>query len=263
MKARLFAFLAKSSISPLRLGDETISVETARALLRELIPATIEVRDVCTASLAVVAAAPHVSFDNWSEYFCNRVARRLGLGRVIAQNFRDHDPHSIPVSIGRFLHVNRPTESKGPGRRERETERALAAFEEYTAALARASGRERLPLDLLIEFHSHRRSARIEIATTGVSNALASHLCERYAKRRTRTDCLPPLRVEPLHRLTLAARAAKQVGSLQVSVTRCALHIEIPSEGRHSEEARTACSDALVELVNETIQRVNSTSESE
>ena len=60
-RERLIATLLKETIES--------RAEELRARLRELIPAKIEVWDNCIGSFAVVVAAPHVSFDGWTEYF--------------------------------------------------------------------------------------------------------------------------------------------------------------------------------------------------
>ncbi|MDD5088632.1 MAG: hypothetical protein PHI18_07535 [bacterium] len=254
--AQLFAFLAGDDEEFRLVGGKILTREAARQLLQELIPAEIEVRGVCTRSISAVAAAPHVSFDNWSEYFCNRTARTLGLGRVIATNFRDQDGLRIPVSIGRHIHVNRPFESNGPGKPERETERARRVHEQYLAALRQASGRAGLPMDLLVEFHSHRRTPFLEIATVGLTSDLAHELAGVYRSRRVRTPLLPELRIEPLDELQLRAESAKTNGSLRPAVATCGLHVEIPRETRREETFRAAGSAALIELLSLLLERM-------
>lgn len=210
--------------------------------------------------MAAVAAAPHTRFDNWSEYFCNRAAKLLGLGRVIARNFRDLDGMGIPVSIGRHVHVNRPFESDGPGEPERETPRARRVHEEYLAALRQASGRETLPMDFLVEFHSQRQTPFLEIATTGFSNDFAQELFDAYLDRRAREPLLPVLRIEPLHELQWRAEMAKAHGSLRPEVTAHGLHVEIPRDTRRAEKFRAACSPALIALIASLLERIESRS---
>ena len=260
LERRLIEFLQEGAREPLSLIGEMIEPQTARELLQEVIPARIEVRSICARRIAAVAAAPHASFDNWSEYFCNRAARRLGLGRVIAINFRDQDRRKIPLSIGRHIHVNRPFESDGPGEPERETERAREIHEEYLAALCQASGRETLPMDLLVEFHSHRQTPFHGSAATGLSADRARELADAYQTRREREPRLPELRIEPLHELQWRAEAAKAYGSLRAEVARCGLHIEIPREMRLSEPLRSACSEALIASIAPLLDSLEETS---
>lgn len=242
----------------LSLHGIEISSQSAREILQELIPASIEVRGVCSRSVAVVAAAPHTRFDNWSEYFCNRAASKLGLGRVIATNYRDQDGKRIPVSIGRHIHVNRPFESDGPGELERETTRAREIHEKYLAALRQASGRETLPMDLLVEFHSQRQTPFLEIATTGLPRELAQVLSEVYRDRRASEPLLPELRIEPLHELQWRAEMAKARGSLRPEVTAHGMHVEIPRNTRRAETFRAACSAALVAMIASLLERLES-----
>ncbi|MCX6600187.1 MAG: hypothetical protein NT025_01320 [bacterium] len=255
LKSQLFAFLGSDSPEFPMLGGRKLSHRQVRDLLQELIPATIEVRGVCSRPVAVVAAAPHVSFDNWSEYFCNRVARRSRIGWVIAKNFRDQHSQTIPISIGRHIHVNRPTESDGPGQTERETERARNVHQRYLSALAEASGRTALPIDLLFEFHSHHRTPDLEIATAGLTVNLARELAEVYARRRVKRPLLPELKIAPLHALRLTADGARREGSIRTEVARVALHVEVPREARQSDNARRTMCAALV-MMSETLIRL-------
>lgn len=252
LKSQLFAFLGSDSPEFSMLGGQKLSHENARELLQELIPAGIEVRGTNRREIAAVAAAPHVSFDNWSEYFCNRIARRLRIGWVIAKNFRDQHVQTIPVSIGRHIHVNRPTESNGPGRSERETERAHDAYNRYLAALAEASGRNELPIDLLIELHSHHRTPDLEIASAGLTESQASELADLYELRRVKRPLLPEMKIAPLHPLRLTADAARCSGSIRTEIAKVALHIEVPREARQSEDARRSMCAALI-AVSETL----------
>ncbi len=255
LKTQLFAFLAGDEVEFRTIG-RTLSREDARELLCELIPAEIQVRGVCTLSQAVVVAAPHVSFDNWSEYFCNRVARKYRTGWVVAKNFRDLHPHTIPVSIGRHLHVNRPTESVRPGGAEQTTDRARQTHQDYLAALTQASGRSVLPLDALIEFHSQQRTPDFEIATTGVNSELAELLVNCYEKIRLQEERLPELRIEPLHEVMFKAESTKQIGSMRLEVTRCALHIEIPREMRRTDPDRSLACKAMLALTEGLLEQL-------
>jgi hypothetical protein len=254
LKSQLFAFLGGDAREFPMLGGRRLSREQVRELLQELIPATIEVRGVCRRSIAAVAAAPHVSFDNWSEYFCNRIARRLRIGWVVAKNFRDQHSLTIPIFIGRHIHVNRPSESDGPGQAERETERARDVHQRYLSALAEAAGRSVLPIDLLIELHSHHRMPDLEIATAGLTAELARELVEVYERRRVKRPLLPELKIAPLHTLRLTADNARREGSIRTDVARVALHVEVPREARQNDPARRTMCAALI-LMSETLIR--------
>ncbi|HEY3294930.1 MAG TPA: hypothetical protein VGL38_05805 [bacterium] len=257
LQGQLMTFLRSPGEEFPMLSGKTLSREEARALVQELIPARIEMRGVCGRSLAVVAAAPHVSFDNWSEYFCNRVAQRYRLGWVVAKNYRDQDPHTIPAAIGRHIHVNRPTESAGPGRIERTTERAQDIHRLYVQALAEASGRGALPLDLLIEFHAHHRTPYLEVATQGVERELAEQIAGWYAGMRGKLPMLPEMAIEPLHAIRMTAENTKQTGSLRSDVTRRALHIEIPRGSRRSDMGRRAMCKALFKVTEELLKTLS------
>ena len=254
-KAQLFAFLGSGEQNLRGIGGKVISREDARQLLQELIPTEIQVRAVCQRRLKVVAAAPHVSFDNWSEYFCNRVARRLKLGWVVARNFRDQDPHTIPAPIGRHLHVNRPTESLKPGGEEFFSERAQTAHEKYLESLAAAAGQAVMPIDLLIEFHSHQRTPKLEIATVGLSREIAQEISDTYDQLQEKFS-LPELALEPLHSVRMTAEATKKLGSMRTDVSRCSVHIEIPREFRREETERRAVCRALVSIVGHLVDRL-------
>lgn len=243
---RLIAFLKTPDASFVLPGLGEVTRERAKELVRELIPTEIQVRGVAVGPSRAVIAAPHVSFDQWTEYFCNRLARAHGTGWVVALNFRDYDAYRIPVSIDRHLHVNRPTESKGAHQSETRTERAEQVFREYLEALARASGGG-LPLDLLIELHAHRRSERIEIATSGVSMALAAELAESYAAESV-GQAVPDLAIEPLHKVRLGAYLAKSIGSMHGGISRMSFHIEIPRGARATEPLRQRGLKLLVPL---------------
>jgi hypothetical protein len=257
LKSQLFAFLGSDSREFPMLGGRRLSREQARELLLELIPAVIEIRGVCRRAAAAVAAAPHVSFDNWSEYFCNRIARKLRIGWVVARNFRDQHAQTIPISIGRHVHVNRPTESDGPGHDERETERAREVHRRYLSALAKASGRAELPLDVLVELHSHHRTPDLEIATAGLTVEEARELAEEYERRRIKHPALPELRIAPLHTLRLTADNARREGSIRTGVARVALHIEVPREARQNESARRVMCAALIMMTETLIRRLS------
>ena len=255
-KSELIAFLRSGAERHTFPDGGHCTRQEAQAILRELISPVIEVRSVCSTGRGIVIAAPHVSFDHWSEYFCNRAAARLAVGRVVAKHFRDQDHLHIPISIGRHIHVNRPLESDGPGEAERVTERAHQAYEEYLAALWEAGGGV-WPLNLLIEFHSHRQSPVIEIATQGVEQSLASELWEHWQQLRRDVPDLPELRIEPVHELRFRAAGAKNSGSMQPQVTTRALHIEIPRGARRSEALRQLANGQILSFLDYLLIRLH------
>jgi len=252
LKASLFDFLRGESQVVTLPGEGRFTREQAEAKLRELIPTRVRVMDRCRLPLAVVAAAPHVRYDGWSEWYCRQAARALGSGRVVARHFRDHNEYDIPTPIGRHIHVNRPTESRRPRGREVRTERAADAYRRYIAAIARAAGGE-LPVDLLLEFHAHKRHSTIEIATCGIPSELAGELVEQYARQASESGTTIPLRIEPLHKLHFTARQAKRSGSLSGAVARAALHIEIPLALRRDAESRKLGIDLLLPLLHRVV----------
>jgi hypothetical protein len=234
----MFAALKNGETIFAASDGRTYSHKEMQSHLAESIPTSIEVKRLCELNRAVVVAAPHVSFDNWAEYFANRLAHDLNCGEVLAKNFRDEDGGKIPFSIGRHIHVNRPTESLKRGGRERETDRARTAFEDYRTGLFTAGGKS--PLDLLIEIHGHRRHLKLEVAATGIDKRIAQELNLAYNDAARSVSASPQLAIEPLDKLRFTAQRAKQNGSLHSSVCNAALHIEIPRSCRENEEVRSA-----------------------
>ncbi|MBU1920039.1 hypothetical protein KKG66_04275 [bacterium] len=237
IKSELIDFL-QSEAAAISLEDVgEFDRAAAQAKLRELIPATIEVKQVCRCSKSIVIAAPHARFDGWTQFFSRIAATEFAAGRVVAYNFRDENEYDIPVSIGRHIHVNRPTESAMPYGEERVTERAREAFDQYLRAISQA-GAQALPIDLLIEFHGQRRNESIEIATLGVERELAEKLLDVYQENQAVDANLPEFRIEPLHQLHFSAERAKQDGVMRPEVARQALHIELPRTLRRPEPNR-------------------------
>lgn len=254
LKREMFAALA-NKVDPLIATDgRSYSKAVMQELLQEWIPTSVVVKRECPDDAGIVVAAPHVSFDNWTEYFANRLAYDLNCGQVLAKNFRDDDGGAIPAPIGRHLHVNRPTESRRKGSAESESPRAMAAFQKYRSALHEA-GRI-MPLRLLIELHGHRKNSRLEVATTGFSEQKASYLKECYAKLVASDLRLPVLAIEPIDTLKLTAQNAKSKGSLTPKICHTALHIEIPRSCRENEDARTRFRPILSEWSRQVIEIV-------
>jgi hypothetical protein len=261
LPTQLFAFLGSGETEFKGIGGKPLSRDDARQLLQELIPATIEVRGICQLTQAVVTAAPHVSFDNWSEFFCNRVAKRFRTGWVVAKNFRDQHPATIPAAIGRHIHVNRPMESDGPGKMEFSSDRAQDVHEQYLAALRHATGKDALPCDLLMEFHSQHRNETLEIATAGIDTSFAGALADRYEQIRRKDPTLPEMGIEPLHAIRLTAENTKRRGSLRPDVAVRALHIEIPREFRQSDPARQQMCRAIFAIVEAALKQMETSTD--
>ncbi|MCB9367037.1 MAG: hypothetical protein H6506_02370 [Calditrichaeota bacterium] len=241
----------KSGVERYRASDGvTYTNADLKTALQELIPAEIIVKRVCDSGRAIVVAAPHVSFDNWTEYFANRLAFDLECGEVLARNFRDDDGGRIPVSIGRHIHVNRPTESRSRSGAEFTTERASQIFESYVHALEQAVSQR--PLELLIELHGHRNHAKLDVATSGISRDCAQELKNEY-QQLVQDSNTPELRIEPLDTLRFRARRAKSTGSLQTSVCLKALHIEIPRRCREHAQARETFRPILTEWIRRSL----------
>ncbi len=248
----MFAALA-NKVDPLTATDgKTYPKAEIQRLLQEWIPTTVLVKRICSLDEGIVVAAPHVSFDNWTEYFANRLAYDLNCGQVLAKNFRDDDSGAIPTSIGRHIHVNRPTESKRKGGVEHETPRAMAAFQKYRSALHEA-GRI-MPLTFLIELHGHRRHTKLEVATTGISAALAAKLKQTYFELSQVDLRMPEIAIEPLDELRFTAQGTKANGSLAAKICRMALHIEIPRSCRENEDARSRFRPVLSEWLRQSIE---------
>lgn len=240
-------------VSALKEGRERFSARDGRIYdksglqlrLQELIPADIVVMRKCALASSIVVAAPHVSFDNWTQYFANRLAPDLNCGEVIARNFRDDDGGTIPVSIGRHIHVNRPTESKHRGGMEQESERALPVFREYVQALFTAGGAS--PIELLIELHGHHHHSSLEVATVGIDMVTAHEIKQAYLMAAEDYSDSPALLIEPLDKLKYQALRAKESGSLMPTVCKYALHIEIPRQCRENASGREQFRPLLAE----------------
>lgn len=225
--------------------------EGLREKLQELIPTEIVVKRICDTVPAIVVAAPHVSFDNWTEYFANRLAADLSCGEVLARNFRDDDGNRIPASIGRHIHVNRPTESEGRRSAEHETDRAQIVFRAYVKALQEACGG--FPLTLLIELHGHRRHANIEVATAGIDAGTAHAIKQDYYEVARLQAEAPELAIEPIDKLRYLATRAKQIGSLHRDVCQIGMHIEIPRRCRETKAARENFRPTLTEWIRRSV----------
>ena len=185
----------------------------------------------------VVIAAPHGTSDVGTGDMAADVARRTGVGLVVASGFNvEPDTHERP---GRRYQVNRPVEGV-PGRpptEEVDTAAARSVYEAYERGVREVS---QGPLRFYAEIHGNNRrdaSERIEIATVGVDREQAVKLRTlleliRDAHLRARPPALRlEIRVEPADPLVYAASGAKRAGILRLPQR--ALHIELPRVARH------------------------------
>lgn len=217
----------------------------------------------------LVLAAPHEGYDMYSGDIANRVANRLGWGRVIAKEFRD-------TKARRWLDVNRPTQRiwtlGGKRGKEQTTRKGRETFAEYQRRLRVAGQVSEGPLTLLVEFHGHNRKIQlggekvrldvIECATRGFSDAELRALQERYqrlAAERWPVGPIIALRFDQIdstyvyrgarQRFYYRASGAKEAGSLQASVTKRALHFELPQNARSTRTQRQAFGRLLADLL--------------
>lgn len=216
----------------------------------------------------LVLAAPHDGYDMYSGDLARRVARKLGWGKVVADEYRD-------TKDQRWLDVNRPTERRwsfGQRGKEQTTDRGRQTFAEYLRRLREAAQVPRDPIPLLVEFHGHNRKVTIgtrqvrvdviECATVGFSDEELRELSERYerlARERWPVGHYIRLRFDQLHpsylyegkRIDFYYRAsgAKRAGSLQTSVVRRALHFEMPQNARSTRTQRGHFGALMAELL--------------
>ena len=140
------------------------------------------------------------------------------------------------------MHVNRPTESVRPGRVEDVTERATPRPRRIPRGPAPGGrGRATLPMDLLIEFHSHHRTSLPGSRHRGRRRRTGAR--RRCGLRATRSAAplLPEMRIEPLHEVRMTADSTKRLGSLRAESRRARSTIEIPREARGPMRPADAC----------------------
>jgi hypothetical protein len=200
----------------------------------------------------VVLGAPHGSSDPHTGCIAAELARRTGLGVVIATGFTlPPDTRDRP---GRRFQVNRPTEGV-PGRPPSEEIETVAARRVYAEFERQVLAAAAAPLAFYAEIHGNGRretAKRIEIATVGVTVDEARSLRTLFEQARDRSlDPRAPVLevlVEPSDRLWYTASAAKRTGILRLP--RRALHIEIPKVART--EWRHAYTPVLADFLAET-----------
>ncbi len=217
----------------------------------------------------LVLAAPHEGYDMYTGDIANRVANSLGWGRVIAKEFRD-------TKARRWLDVNRPTQRVwtlgGKRGKEQTTRKGRETFSEYARRLRVAGQVSEGPLTLLVEFHGHNRRIKlgtekvrldvIECATRGFSDAELRTLQARYqrlAAERWPVGPIIALRFDQIdsnyvyrgvtQRFYFRASGAKEAGSLQSSITKRALHFELPQSVRSTRTQRQAFGRLFAELL--------------
>ena len=185
----------------------------------------------------LVVAAPHGSSDAHTGDIAAEIARRTGLGLVVATGFTlEPDTAERP---GRRYQVNRPFEGvpSRPAAEDTASEGARVVYETFERRVREvAQG----PLRFYAEIHgnSRRESAnRIEIATVGVDREYAQRLrtlCEliRDAHLRGRAAAAPRLDVliEPADTVFYSASSAKRDGIF--TMPERGLHIELPKAAR-------------------------------
>lgn len=217
----------------------------------------------------LVLAAPHEGYDMYTGDIANRVANRLGWGRVIAKEYRD-------TQAKRWLDVNRPTQRiwtlGGKRGKEQTTRKGRETFSEYARRLRLAGQTPEGPLSLLVEFHGHNRRVKIgtqkvrldviECATRGFSDEELRTLQARYqrlAAERWPVGPIIALRFDQIdstyvyrgvsQRFYYRASGAKESGSLQSSVAKRALHFELPQNARSTRTQRQAFGRLLADLL--------------
>ena len=183
-----------------------------------------------------VVAAPHGSSDAQTGEIAAEVARRSGLGLVVATGFNiEPDTRERP---GRRYHVNRPFEGV-PSRAAAEDTTSEGARLVYETFERRVRETAQGPLRFYAEIHGNNRresANRIEIATVGVDRDYAQRLrplCELIRDAHLRGQAAAPrleVLVEPADPLFYAASGAKRDGILKLPER--GLHIELPKTAR-------------------------------
>jgi len=215
----------------------------------------------------LVVAAPHEGFDSYTGALTLEFNAALPVAHVIAAGFRKR-------AKGRYVNVNRPTEklvSDGKLGPEITSKRAAGVFGRYRAALHSAGASS--PLSLLVELHGNSRYVRveaddgsatrvalnvIECASTGFTAEQARAIVAAYDKVKgdgpaLYFDCIPEhtsyrfAGVE--QRFFFRASGSKRAGSLNESVTRHSLHLELPRSVRYDPKRRKVFVVALRSVI--------------
>jgi hypothetical protein len=201
----------------------------------------------------LLIAAPHGTFDAYTDALAIAAARQLGAGYLVARKF---SPGKIRIN------VNRPTEAAFVGcSEEPQTERAKDVYGAYSRLVANAGSGK--PLRLYVEIHgnSNQRTAQnIEVATVGISAAQAQKVKEGYsamlARARERAPAYPELAllIEPLDRVHYTASCAKKIGIFATEAAPRGVHFEFPRVAREGDALQGSASliaDVVRQLLND------------
>ena len=201
----------------------------------------------------VLIAAPHGTFDAYTDTLAIAAARQLGAGYMVARKF---SPGKVRIN------VNRPTEGAFAGcSEEPRTERAKDVYGAYARLVAIAGSGK--PLRLYVEIHgnSNQRTAQnIEVATVGISAAQAQKVKEGYsamlARARERASAYPELAllIEPLDRVYFTASCAKKIGIFATEAAPRGVHFEFPRvarEGDALQGSASLVSDIVRQILND------------
>ncbi|MDK9699689.1 MAG: hypothetical protein OEM52_06070 [bacterium] len=215
----------------------SLSIIDLAQLVEQLFPPNIETIKSKNVS-GIVITAPHSPSESRTASLTRAIADTTGLGAVIAVGYRDRGDHFVPHPIGRCINVNRPTEfvrTKSGKRLELPTKRAKLVFERYCEALSEAAQTE-LPLAFLIELHGYRVRKNglpgLEIAGTGLTGEewdSVKNIAAGYANHF-------PVRCETHDSLRYSATSAKLHGSLQPTISKKSLHIELSTTEREKSQ---------------------------
>jgi hypothetical protein len=203
--------------------------------------------------IGVLIAAPHGTFDAYTDTLAIAAARQAGAGYVVARKF----------SLGKNrINVNRPTEGAFVGcSQEPQTARAQDVYGTYLRLVANAASGK--PLRLYVEIHgnSNQRTAQsIEVATVGISAAQAQKVKDGYsamlARARERVSAYPELAliIEPVDRVYYTASCAKKIGIFATEAVPRGVHFEFPRVAREGDALQVSASlvsDIVRQILND------------
>jgi hypothetical protein len=213
-------------------GAYKATTTEVKELLTDLIRPGIKIIHKSKKFPGIVCSAPHGQFDLHSEDIAKYVARKIGVGCVVATHFRYPPEFEKPEIIPLYINVNRPTEGQYKNNilmKEIVTSRAGEVYYEYQTKLLKASGKKNLPLIMLIEIHAHNRSNHIEIATTGLiasEAVIVKQSAEKFLESLLHTNPIVEIKVEPLDDIYWKASMAKKFGAFRKEMVLKGLHIE-------------------------------------
>ena len=201
----------------------------------------------------VLIAAPHGTFDVYTDTLAIAAARQLGAGYVVARQF----------SLNKVrINVNRPTEGASLScSQESRTARAQDVYGTYARLVTNAASGN--PLRLYVEIHgnSNQRTAQqLEVATVGITVAQSKRVKDGYAamlgRAKERASAYPELTllVEPLDRIYYTASCAKKIGIFATDIAPRGVHFEFPRAAREGDALQGSASlvaDIIRQLLNE------------